>query len=96
MPLLEKGFTADDLRQFVVLASDKANQPVLVHCEFGSTRTGMAVAAYRVLVDKWTVDQAVAEADHYRFNTHYRKELVDALQELARPAAATLPAGEAN
>jgi protein tyrosine/serine phosphatase len=34
---------------------------VYVHCRHGMDRTGYAVAAYRILVDGWTADRAMAE-----------------------------------
>ena len=39
--------TTDDIRRFLQVASDKQNQPVLVHCAQGVRRTAMFVAAYR-------------------------------------------------
>lgn len=38
------------------------NQPAFVHCEAGRGRTGVAVACYRIAVEKWSVDRAVEEA----------------------------------
>ena len=46
------GFQPGGTCRFVELVSDPAHQPVYVHCEFGSVRTGIAVAAWRILVDK--------------------------------------------
>jgi len=43
----------------VILAPE--SQPVFVHCQAGKDRTGLVVAVYRVLVDGWTVDDAIAE-----------------------------------
>jgi protein tyrosine/serine phosphatase len=37
-------------------------KPVLLHCEHGEDRTGLAVAAYRVVVSGWTKDEAMDEA----------------------------------
>jgi protein tyrosine/serine phosphatase len=34
---------------------------VYVHCQHGMDRTGYAVAAYRILVDDWDADRAMAE-----------------------------------
>jgi protein tyrosine/serine phosphatase len=45
--------TADNVRQFLSVVSDKANQPVLVHCAQGVRRTGMMVAAYQRKVLGW-------------------------------------------
>jgi protein tyrosine phosphatase (PTP) superfamily phosphohydrolase (DUF442 family) len=40
----------------------KANPPTYVHCEAGKGRTGTAVACYRIAVDGWTAEAAIAEA----------------------------------
>ena len=39
--------TEENVRHFLSVVSDKANQPVLVHCAQGVRRTGMMVAAYQ-------------------------------------------------
>ena len=36
-------------------------QPVFVHCQAGKDRTGLVVAVYRILVDGWSVDDAIGE-----------------------------------
>ena len=36
-------------------------QPVFVHCQAGKDRTGLVVAVYRILVDGWSVSDAIAE-----------------------------------
>jgi protein tyrosine phosphatase (PTP) superfamily phosphohydrolase (DUF442 family) len=45
--------------------SDPALRPVLVHCQEGRDRTGLVVAAYRVLYQGWTREEAVAEMRAY-------------------------------
>lgn len=44
------------------LATDDKNQPVLIHCGAGTERTGIAVVLYRMLIDGWTREEAMAEA----------------------------------
>jgi protein tyrosine phosphatase (PTP) superfamily phosphohydrolase (DUF442 family) len=41
--------------------SDPALRPVLVHCQEGRDRTGLVVAAYRVALQGWSREAAVAE-----------------------------------
>lgn len=43
----------------VILAPEY--QPVFVHCQAGKDRTGLVVAVYRILVDRWSVEGAIAE-----------------------------------
>jgi protein tyrosine phosphatase (PTP) superfamily phosphohydrolase (DUF442 family) len=51
----------------LAVINDPARQPVLVHCHKGSDRTGTVVAAYRVVVQGMSVDQAVAEAKSFGY-----------------------------
>ena len=50
--------TSEDLKTFIAIVSNPANQPVLVHCAQGVRRTGMFVAAYQESVLHETPDQA--------------------------------------
>ena len=50
----------DQIRRFLAIVADPANQPVLVHCHQGVRRTGMLVAAYQMSVLGYTKDQAKA------------------------------------
>ena len=47
--------------RFLEIVSDPAHQPVFVHCQRGADRTGAAVALYRIKIQKWPVDEAIAE-----------------------------------
>lgn len=51
------------MMQFVQFA--QAHPPTYVHCEAGEGRTGTAVACYRIAVDGWTAEQAIAEGKGY-------------------------------
>ena len=50
----------------------KADKPVLVHCLTGSDRTGIVVAAYRMLKG-WTKEEAINEMVHGGY--HFRRYL---------------------
>lgn len=41
--------------------------PVFIHCKFGSDRTGMAIAFYRILHDGWQPRKAIMEALQFGF-----------------------------
>ena len=43
----------------------REGKPVLVHCAAGAQRTGGVVAAYRILVERKSPDEARAELKHY-------------------------------
>jgi len=51
----------DELVRFLRIATDPNRAPVFVHCQRGIDRTGMAVAAYRIVVCGWTKTQALDE-----------------------------------
>lgn len=51
-------------------------QPVYVHCKHGADRTGLVIGLYRVKIDNWSCQQALAEARRYQFGV----ELSPAIQ----------------
>lgn len=83
-----------------------AEKPVLIHCYHGSDRTGVVVAMYRMVVQNWSREKAIAElmepelGHHARIFPGIRRYLqtvdIEKIREevyakpLARPAA-TLP-----
>ncbi len=48
-----------------------APKPVLLHCWHGSDRTGCIVAAYRIVEQGWTLQQAEAEFRAPRYGHHH-------------------------
>ena len=66
MPIGPERITNDQLRQLVEITSDPQYQPVLVHCELGKSRTGVVVAAYRIVVQGWSYAAAIADAQRYK------------------------------
>jgi tyrosine-protein phosphatase SIW14 len=51
----------------ILWAIKNAPAPVLVHCQHGEDRTGLIVAAYRVMVSGWDKNKAMAEALHFGY-----------------------------
>jgi protein tyrosine phosphatase (PTP) superfamily phosphohydrolase (DUF442 family) len=51
-----------------LVASERAGKPVLIHCAAGTQRAGVAVAFYRVLVQKRATTEAYAEMLRYGIN----------------------------
>ena len=47
-----------------------APKPILIHCMHGSDRTGTIVAAYRIVEQNWSVDDAIAELKEKQFGYH--------------------------
>ena len=53
-----------------VLDDAPRDGPVYVHCKDGMDRTGVAVAAYRILDCGWTADRALAELRRHQAPEH--------------------------
>ncbi len=56
--------------RFLGIVTDEKRAPVLVHCRVGADRSGMLVAAYRVVIQGWTKTEAIEEMTRggYGFN----------------------------
>lgn len=52
---------SEDAIKVLRIVTDPAKQPVLIHCQHGADRTGTMCALYRIAVQGWTKDQAIAE-----------------------------------
>jgi len=48
-------------------AIQKAKKPILVHCLHGSDRTGFIIAAYRIVIEGWTKEEAISELNYPPF-----------------------------
>jgi protein tyrosine/serine phosphatase len=59
--------------------------PVCVHCEHGRDRTGFVVGAYRILIQRWSIDDALAEMKAYGVRGVYEMfdaEMISILRKL--------------
>jgi protein tyrosine phosphatase (PTP) superfamily phosphohydrolase (DUF442 family) len=70
IPMKTWDIEKDDVVRFLQIATDKSRQPVFVHCQHGSDRTGTMCAAYRVVVEGWTKQQAIDEMKDGGFGFH--------------------------
>ena len=50
-----------DVVRFLKIVTDKERTPVFVHCHKGIDRAGMMCAAYRVVVQGWSKNEAIEE-----------------------------------
>ena len=60
----------EDVIKFLRIATTPALQPLLVHCQHGSDRTGTMVAIYRIAYQGWTKTQATDEMVKGGFGFH--------------------------
>jgi protein tyrosine phosphatase (PTP) superfamily phosphohydrolase (DUF442 family) len=70
-----------DIVAFLKILSDPVNHPVLVHCQLGADRTGTMVAVYRVIMEGWTMEEAMQELPRFGFHSIWTN-LKDYLQKL--------------
>lgn len=69
-------------REFLDLFADPERWPVFVHCIHGADRTGAAVALYRIHIQKWDKEKAIAEMTggpfgFHRIHSHLKKFIRD-------------------
>ncbi|HYG78170.1 MAG TPA: dual specificity protein phosphatase family protein [Planctomycetota bacterium] len=62
----------EDVLAFLKVMQDPANHPVFVHCQHGADRTGMMVAAYRILEQNWPVEDAAKETHNFGFHKMFK------------------------
>ncbi len=60
----------DELVRFLKVATDPLKTPVLVHCLHGSDRTGAMCAAYRIVVQGWSKQDALEEMKSGGYGHH--------------------------
>ncbi|HLP01244.1 MAG TPA: tyrosine-protein phosphatase [Opitutaceae bacterium] len=112
LQLLAEPMNAGEVTEELLVAALRqfrdAPKPVAVHCWHGSDRTGVFVAAYRLVFQGWTREAAIDEFRNGGYGYHARwypnlvellaKLDVDALRAkiLAPDAAATVPLPVAN
>lgn len=61
----------EDVVAFLKVVTNPANQPVFVHCQHGSDRTGAMVAVYRIYVQGWRKEDAIKELDNFGMHHIY-------------------------
>jgi len=58
-----------DIKEALIIINS-AEKPVLVHCLHGSDRTGCVVAAYRMVFNNWSKEDAIQEFKDEKFGYH--------------------------
>jgi protein tyrosine/serine phosphatase len=78
--------TDAQVRAFLDLFRAQPAHTIFVHCREGADRTGVMIALYRIAIDGFTAEQAVAEmkAFHYRYFFHpHLQDYVEAFPTFA-------------
>jgi len=60
----------EQVEAFLKIVTDPNKQPVFVHCQHGSDRTGTMVAVYRIVVEGWDTEKAIDEMRNGPFGFH--------------------------
>ncbi len=81
--------TEKQMVDFLKFVTAKENQPTYIHCQAGKGRTGVATAVYRMAVQGWSPERALAEAK--KFGMHYPAQEEFVLSFGKKLAAGTLP-----
>lgn len=59
-----------DILAVLRILNDPANQPILVHCTHGADRTGLMMASYRMIIQGWSKQAAIAEMKQGEYEYH--------------------------
>jgi len=70
IPMIASRPDLEKARAFLAIARDAAKRPLFFHCKHGADRTGAMAAAYRVAVQGWAPEDAVAEMTDGGFGYH--------------------------
>ena len=60
----------DEIIEALRVMTDHERAPVFVHCLHGADRTGTVIAAYRIVIEGWTKDEALDEMVNGGFGYH--------------------------
>jgi len=60
----------EDAARFLKLLADRNRAPFYFYCHLGADRTGLMCAVYRIVIQGWTKDEAIAEMTRGGFGFH--------------------------
>ena len=69
-PLYTWDIEEEDILEVLRILNDPANQPILVHCTHGADRTGLMMASYRMIIQGWSKEAAIAEMKQGEYEYH--------------------------
>lgn len=68
---------------FLRAVADPEAGVIYFHCYHGADRTGMLAACYRIAMQGWSEDAAIAELDRYRFHHLFQRAKLDYIRAFA-------------
>ncbi|HKV37384.1 MAG TPA: tyrosine-protein phosphatase [Pyrinomonadaceae bacterium] len=70
IPMVDKSYPSlDQVNEFMKVVNDPSTGKFFVHCAGGRHRTGVVGAVYRFNVNKWSLDQVMAEMNEFEFGS---------------------------
>jgi protein-tyrosine phosphatase len=89
----------EQMAQFFSILAERPKHTIFIHCYFGSDRTGVFIAAYRMAFEHWTPGQALAEMYAFHFKGFWHPAMKEYIRKFperlaASPALAPYRAGE--
>jgi protein-tyrosine phosphatase len=89
----------EQMAQFFSVLAERPKHTIFVHCYFGSDRTGVFIAAYRMAFEHWTPGQALAEMYAFHFKGFWHPAMKEYIRKFperlaASPALAPYRGGE--
>ncbi len=70
IPTVAWDVNEEEVVSFLKVAVNPDNRPLFFHCQAGSDRTGTMAAAYRVVVQGWSVEDAIEEMTEGGYGYH--------------------------
>jgi protein tyrosine/serine phosphatase len=65
----------DQIATFLSLVKEHPEKTYFLHCKAGADRTGVFVALYRIVVDRWSTVRAIDEMKAFRYRTLFLPHL---------------------
>ncbi len=73
----------EDVVRFLKLLANRNRAPFFVYCRHGADRSGLLCAVYRIVIQGWTKNEAIAEMTQGGFGFHgIWQNLIDYLRKL--------------
>jgi protein-tyrosine phosphatase len=79
----------EQMAQFFSIVAGRPKHTIFIHCYFGSDRTGVFIAAYRMAFEHWTPGQALAEMYAFHFNGFWHPAMKEYIRKFPERLAAS-------